>query len=36
MHRYFITDPTTQQTRIKRLTARQAETMRKAGYIVEW
>lgn len=36
MHRYMITDPTTQRTIIKRLTAKRAESMRKAGFIVEW
>lgn len=36
MHKYFITHPETQQTIIRRLTTRQAEQLRQAGYIVEW
>lgn len=36
MHRYFITDPSTQHTTVKRMTARKAEMLRNAGYIVEW
>ena len=36
LHKYFVTIPELQQTTVRRLTRRQAERLRRAGYIVEY